>query len=74
MPAHRSAVIDPIAAGTVSEVFRSWKWSRPHNLPSLGALLHVGSRNQLSAGSKKQATSRFLIEPKMIDIPWLLRT
>jgi hypothetical protein len=74
MPAHRSAVIDPIAAGAESEGFRSWQWSRPHNLPSLGALLHVGSRTQLSTRSKKQATSPFLIKPKMIDISWLLRT
>ena len=46
----------------------------PHNLPSLGTLLHVRSRTQLSTGSKKQATSPFLIKPKTIDIPWLLRT
>jgi hypothetical protein len=32
-----------------------------HNLQSLGTLLHVGSRTQLSTGSKKQAASPFLI-------------
>ena len=46
----------------------------PHNLLSLGTLLHVRSRTQLSTRSKKQATSPFLIKPKMIDIPWILST
>ena len=41
MPAHWSAVIDPIAADTLPEGFRSWQWRRPHSLPSLGTLLHV---------------------------------